>query len=179
MVGYAALGGAVAWAFQEANLKQALFLGVSLPSLFQIGGLQGVPSSNPPEMAPGTQQTAISLFSSAYAQPPPGPSPSVAVRTLNLTVSKNVTYTVAFYGQNNALIRPSTTLAGSGSVSVPPGAAKFAIQVAESTSASYNLPTTSGAVTAQLNINEKPTSGFVQGLGFAKTPQYDISVQMH
>jgi hypothetical protein len=47
MVGFAALGGVVAWAFQETNLKQALFLGVSLPSLFQIGALQGTPPSNP------------------------------------------------------------------------------------------------------------------------------------
>jgi hypothetical protein len=178
MVGFAALGGVVAWAFQETNLKQALFLGVSLPSLFQIGALQGTAPSSPPLVAPGTQQAAISLVSSAYAQAPPGPSPSVADRTLNLTVGTNIAYTVAFYGQNNALIRPTTTLTGSESVSVPPGAVKFAIQVAESTSTSYNLPTTPGAVKAQLRINEKPSSGFFQGLGLAKTPQYDISAQI-
>ena len=176
MVGFAALGGVVVWAFQETNLKQALFLGVSLPSLFQVGGLQGTPPSTPPLVAPGTQQAAISLFSSAYAQAPPGPS--VADRTLNLTVGTNIAYTVAFYGQNNALIRPTTTLTSSGSVSVPPGAVKFAIQVAASTSTSYNLPTAPGAVKARLEINEKPTSGFFQGLGLAKTPQYDISVQI-
>jgi hypothetical protein len=177
MVGFAILGALVVWAFQETNLKQALFLGISLPSLFQTGSLQLAPSSNPPTMAPGTQ-ASISLVSSAYAQPPPGPSAPVPNRTLNLTADKNVPYTVAFYGMDNRLIS-SSPVTNPASVAVPPEAVKFALQVGASTSNSYELPKTSAAVIkADVNINEKPTSGFIQGLGLAKTPQYEITVRV-
>jgi hypothetical protein len=53
MLGFAVLGGLVVWVFQETNLKQALFLGIGLPSLFQIGSLQSAPSLTPPTIAPG------------------------------------------------------------------------------------------------------------------------------
>ena len=177
MVGFAVLGALVVWVFQETNLKQALFLGIGLPSLFQIGSLQSAPSLTPPTMAPGTQ-ASISLVSSAYAQPPPNPSVSAADRTLNLTADKNIPYTVAFYRSNNSLIS-SLPATNSGSVAVPPDAVKFALQVGESTSDSYELPKTSGAVIkADVKINEKPTSGFLQGLGLARAPQYDITARV-
>lgn len=175
MVGFAVLGALVVWVFQEPNLKQALFLGIGLPSLFQIGSLQAAPSSTPPAMAPGTQ-TSISLISSAYAQPLPGPSASVANRTLNLTADKNIPYTVAFYGMDNSLIS-SSPVTNPGSVTVPLAAVKFALQVGASTSNSYELPKTT-VIKADVRINEKPTSGFVQGLGLAKAPQYDITVRV-
>ena len=175
MVGFAVLGALVVWVFQETNLKQALFLGIA--SLFQIGSLQSAPSLTPPSMAPGTQ-ASISLVSSAYAQPPPNPSASAADRTLNLTADKNIPYTVAFYRLNNSLIS-SLPVTNSGSVAVPPDAVKFALQVGESTSDSYELPNTSGAVIkADVKINEKPTSGFLQGLGLARAPQYDITARV-
>ena len=175
MVGFAVLGALVVWVFQETNLKQALFLGIA--SLFQIGSLQSAPSLTPPSMAPGTQ-ASISLVSSAYAQPPPNPSASAADRTLNLTADKNIRYTVAFYRLNNSLIS-SLPATNSGSVAVPPDAVKFALQVGESTSDSYELPKTSGAVIkADVKINEKPTSGFLQGLGLARAPQYDITARV-
>ncbi len=175
MVGFAVLGALVVWVFQETNLKQALFLGIA--SLFQIGSLQSAPSLTPPSMAPGTQ-ASISLVSSAYAQPPPNPSASAADRTLNLTADKNIRYTVAFYRLNNSLIS-SLPVTNPGSVAVPPDAVKFALQVGESTSNSYELPRTSATVIkADVKINEKPTSGFLQGLGLAKAPQYDISARV-
>jgi len=175
MVGFAVLGALVVWVFQETNLKQALFLGIA--SLFQIGSLQSAPSLTPPSMAPGTQ-ASISLVSSAYAQPPPNPSASAADRTLNLTADKNIRYTVAFYRLNNSLIS-SPPVTNPGSVAVPPDAVKFALQVGESTSNSYELPKTSATVIkADVKINEKPTSGFLQGLGLAKAPQYDITARV-
>jgi len=175
MVGFAVLGALVVWVFQETNLKQALFLGIA--SLFQIGSLQSAPSLTPPSMAPGTQ-ASISLVSSAYAQPPPNPSASAADRTLNLTADKNIRYTVAFYRLNNSLIS-SLPVTNPGSVAVPPDAVKFALQVGESTSDSYELPKTSGAVIkADVKINEKPTSGFLQGLGLARAPQYNITARV-
>ena len=175
MVGFAVLGALVVWVFQETNLKQALFLGIA--SLFQIGSLQSAPSLTPPTMAPGTQ-ASISLVSSAYAQPPPNPSASAADRTLNLTADKNIRYTVAFYRLNNSLIS-SLPVTNPGSVAVPPDAVKFALQVGESTSDSYELPKTSGAVIkADVKINEKPTSGFLQGLGLARAPQYNITARV-
>jgi hypothetical protein len=80
---------------------------------------------------------------------------------------------------NNTFIS-GETLTSSGSGAVPGDAVKFALQVGESTSNSYELPTTSGAVIkAEVKIDEKPTSGFFQGLGLSKTPQYDITVRVH
>jgi hypothetical protein len=177
MVGFAVLGALVVWAFQETNLKQALFLGIGLPSLFQIGSLQSAAPLTPPAMAPGTH-ASISLISSAYAQPPP-PSPSAPAvnRTLNLTADKNIPYTVAFYGKDNALIS-SSPVTNPGAVAVPPAAVKFALQVGASTSNSYELPTSVAVIKADVKIDEKPTSGFIQGLGLAKAPQYDISVRV-
>jgi hypothetical protein len=177
MLGFAVLGGLVVWVFQETNLKQALFLGVGLPSLFQIGSLQSAPSLAPPTIAPGTQ-ASISLISSAYAQPPPSPSVSVADRTLNLTANKSVPYTVAFYRMDRSLIS-SSPVTNRGSVAVPSDAVKFALQVGASTSNSYELPKTSAAmIKADVTITEKPTSGFIQGLGLAKAPQYDITIRV-
>ena len=179
MLIFAVLGALVAWAFQEKNLRKALFLGIGLPSLFQAASLQSVaPSTTPPSRAPGTQ-ASISLVSSAYAQPPSPPSPSAATRTLNLSASRNIAYTVAFYGTNNSLIS-SAPVTNSGSVPIPKDAAMFAIQVGGSTSTSYELPKTSAPMTnADVKINEKPTAGFFQGLGLAKAPQYAISVRVH
>lgn len=178
MLIFAVLGALVAWAFQEKNLRKALFLGIGLPSLFQATSLQSIPpSTTPPSRAPGTQ-ASISLVSSAYAQPPSPPSPSAPTRTLNLSASRNIAYTVAFYGMNNSLIS-SAPVTNSGSVPVPKDAAKFAVQVGGSTSTSYELPKTSAPViNADVKINEKPTAGFFQGLGLAKAPQYDISVRV-
>ena len=177
MVGFAVIGALVVWVFQETNLKQALFLGIGLPSLFQIGGLQSAPSSNPPAIAPGTQ-ASTSLFSSAYAQSPPASPSSVADRTLKLTTDKNMPYTVAFYNTDNALIS-SSPVTNPAAVAVPPNAVKFAIQVGASTSNSYELPKAPGSViNADVKISEKPASGFIQGLGLAKTPQYDISARV-
>jgi hypothetical protein len=176
MLVFAVVGALVVWAFQENNLKQALFLGIGLPSLFQTASLQSIPPSTaPPSRAPGTQ-ASISLVSSAYAQPPSPPSPSAATRTLNLTAGRNIAYTVAFYGMNNSLIS-SAPVTKSGSVPVPKDAVKFAVQVGGSTSTSYELKT-SAAINADVTINEKPTAGFFQGLGLAKAPQYDISVRV-
>ena len=167
MVGFAVLGALVVWVFQETNLKQALFLGIGLPSLFQIGSLQSAPSSTPPVVAPGTQ-ASISLFPSAYAQaPPPSPPPSAPNRTLNLTADKNVPYTVAFYGNDNGLLG-SSPATNPGSVAVPPGAVKFALQVGSSTSNSYELPTSVTVIKAEVKISEKPSSGFIQGLGLSR-----------
>jgi hypothetical protein len=177
MMGFAILGGLVVWVFEETNLKQALFLGIGLPSLFQIGSLQSAPSLAPPPIAPGTQ-ASISLLSSAYAQPPPSSSVSVPGRTLDLTANKNIPYTVAFYRADNSLTS-SSPVTNPAAVAVPSDATKFALQVGASTSTSYGLPTTSAAtIKADVTINEKPTSGFIQGLGLAKAPQYDIAVRV-
>jgi len=173
MLGFAVLGALVVWVFQETRLQQALFLGVGLPSLFQIGALQSAPSLSPPKTAPGTQ-ASMSLISSVYAQSPPSSSPSVADRTLKLTADNNIPYTVAFYNMNNALIS-SSPVTNSASVVVPSNAVKFAVQVGGSTSTSYELPN-SAVINANVKISERRGSGFFQGLGLAKTPQYDISV---
>jgi hypothetical protein len=68
----------------------------------------------------------------------------------------------------------------SGSVPAPKDAVMFAVQVGGSTSTSYELPgTPARVINAEVKINEKPTTGFFQGLGLAKAPQYDISVRVH
>ena len=79
---------------------------------------------------------------------------------------------------NNSLIYPTVTNPGS-PVAVPPSAVKFAIQVKESTSPSYELPRTPAPVIqADVTINEKTGSGFLQGVGLTRAPQYDITVRV-
>ena len=176
MVGFAVLGALVVWVYQETRLQQALFLGIGLPSLFQIGALQSAPASSPPAIAPGTH-ASISLVSSAYAQSPPQPPRSVADRTLKLTADRNIPFTVAFYNMDNVLIS-SSPVTSPASVAVPANAVKFALQVGGSTSNSHELARTPSAViNADVKISERAGSGFIQGLGLAKTPQYDISVR--
>ena len=83
---------------------------------------------------------------------------------------------VVWVFQENNLRKPVTNF---GSVSAPKDAVKFAVQVGGSTSTSYELPRTSAPVTnADVKINEKPNTGFFQGLGLTRAPQYDISVRV-
>jgi hypothetical protein len=185
MVGFAAVGALVAWAFKEKNLKRALFIGVGLPAMFQVGTLQSVPASSPlpPSSAPPMAGTELSfsLVSSAYAQPPPSPSASVPGRKLNFTGDpKNPPYTVAFYGPDNKLQSThEVTNPASQSVDVPDAATKFALQVGESTSSSYELTKTASAVMkAEVKISEKASSGFLQGVGLAKGKNYEITVRI-
>lgn len=185
MLGFAALGGLVTWGSKEKNFMRALLIGVGLPAMFQVGTLQSLPSSSPlpPSSAPpmaGTE-ASFSLISSAYAQPPPGPSTSVPGRTLNLTGDTKIPpYTVAFYGPDNKLrSTQAVTKPASQSVDVPDTATKFALQLGESTSPSYELPKTASALMkAEVKIHERAASGFLQGVGLAKGGQYEIEVHI-
>ncbi len=59
----------------------------------------------------------------------------------------------------------------------PPTAAKFAIQVGQSTSPSYTIPGPNAVINARVKIGEKAESGFLQDIGLAKAGQYEITVQ--
>jgi len=60
----------------------------------------------------------------------------------------------------------------------PPTAAKFAIQVGQSTSPSYTIPATPNAIiNARVKIGEKAGSGFLYVIGLTKAGQYEITVQ--
>jgi hypothetical protein len=184
MLGFAVLGALVVWVFQETDLKRALYIGVGLPSLLQVGTLQLAPSSKTPEMAPplASAQASFSLISTAYAQVPTPPAPfSLPGRRLNLIGDKNARpYTVLFYGSDNTLrsTQPVTNPA-SQTVDVPETADKFAIQIGESISPSYELPKTSNATkNVEVQINEKTGSGFLQGVGLAKGVQYEITAKV-
>jgi hypothetical protein len=185
LLGFAALGAFVAWGLQEKDFKRALFIGLGLPAMFQVGSLQSLPASNtaPPSDAPplaGTE-TSFSLISSAYAQPPAAPSAAIHGRKLHLTGDRTLpSYTVAFYGPDNKLCgtQPVTNPA-SQSVDVPPAATKFALQLGVSTSRSYELINSASAVIrAEVKIHEQASSGFLQGVGLAKGGRYEIEVHL-
>jgi hypothetical protein len=185
LLGFAALGGFVAWGLEEKNFKRALFIGIGLPAMFQVGSLQSLPSSSsaPPNDAPPLAATDISfsLISSAYAQPPPGPSAAVPGRKLHLTGDPKIpSFTVAFYGPDNKLRSTQTvTNPVSQNIEVPETATKFALQLAESTSRSYELPKSASAVMkAEVRIHERAASGFLQGVGLAKGGRYEIEVHI-
>jgi hypothetical protein len=183
MVGFAVLGAAAVWVFQEVDLKRALYLGIGLPSLLQVGTLQLSPSSKAPEMAPpmAGAQNSFSLISSAYAQPPAPPAPSsVPGRKLNLIADKNDRpYAVLFYGSDNKLRSTQTVTNPAQMLDVPDTADKFAIQIGESTSGSYELPRTPNATKkVEIQISEKTGGGFLQGVGLAKGVQYEITAKV-
>jgi hypothetical protein len=185
LLGFAALGGFVAWGLEEKDFKRALFIGIGLPAMFQLGSLQSLPSSStaPPSDAPPLAgiETSFSLISSAYAQPPAGPSAAVHGRKLHLTGDHNLpSYTVAFYGPDNKLRSTQTvTNPASQDVEVPDTATKFALQLGESTSRSYELLNSASAVIrAEVKIHERAASGFLQGVGLAHGGRYEIEVHL-
>jgi hypothetical protein len=186
LLGFAVLGGLIAWGFHEKNFKRALFLGIGIPAMFQVGTLQSLPSATPlpPSSAPPLAgwERAVSLVGTAYAQQPTAPSAPVLGRKLGLTGDpKTPPYTIAFYGADNKLQSTQPVAnPGSQTVDVPPAATKFALQVGESTSPSYELSKTpSTFIKAEIKITEKTGSGFLQGVGLAKGKQYEIQIRLH
>jgi hypothetical protein len=183
MVGFAALGALVVWAFQETNLKQALFIGVGLPSLLQVATLQSSvgPEAKSPNAWP-QRQTSLSLVSSAYAQelPPQSNGPSlVPGRKLTLIGdAQTPPYVVAFFDASGRLqstqniTKPTIQI-----IDVPEAASKFGVQVGNSYSDQVTLSTSPNAViSVDVTLTAKSSSGFLQGLGFVKAGDYDIKL---
>jgi hypothetical protein len=180
----ALLGAVITWIWQEMDLRKALYLGIGLPSLIQVVGLQSTQPGNTPPAGPPPAQNkpvgTLSLVSSAYAQTPAsvdkGP---FLIPGRKLEVSGNATAarsTVVFVGRDgqqvgtDAVTNPSFT-----SVDVPEAATTVVVRVGDSTSPPLTLPDTPNATKA-LNFDTGVVkgSGLLQAFGFGGQDQYQI-----
>jgi hypothetical protein len=186
MIVLAVLGGAVALAWKETDLRKAVLLGVGLPSLLQIAGLESSRPASGPSGKPPTQ-TAISfsvpLVSSAYAQTsaPVTTSPSFTGRTIDLVGDKNTpNYEVSFFQHDGQqLSTRNVTKPSMQTIEVPETATSFAIQRGNSTSPAYDLPKVPNSVKqVDVEIAPKKANGFLQALGFDGSSEYVINASV-
>jgi hypothetical protein len=182
---FAILGAGIVWALKEADLNRALFIGVGLPSMLQVGALQQTVNNAavqtnliaPP--AAGTQ-ASISFLPGAYAQPDPSPTPPPIVtgRKLNLvTDNASPKYMISFYGSDGHLLqsRPIVSSGGSQVVDVPEAATKFAIGAASCISPSYDVSKSPNAV-QQVEVTFRPNV-FLRTIGFANACDISAAVR--
>jgi hypothetical protein len=177
----ALLGAVITWIYQESSLHKALFLGIGLPSLIQVAGLQSQQNARPSDKAQ-PPVTSLSFISSAYAQDSAPIAEGLVIPGRKLTAvvanSGGPSPTIVFFSRNGEQIgtKPVTSSA-SAVIDVPESATAFAVRVGESSSQPLQLPDTPDATkTAEIKIRTATASGFLQALGFAGLNQYDITV---
>lgn len=180
------LGAVIAALFRETNITKAVMLGVTLPSLLQVAGLQ---SSRPGggTFDKPTNQAAISFsvpfVASAYAQTSESApaSPVITGRTIDLVGDRNTpNYKVSFFQHDGQQLstrnvaKPSTQ-----TVDVPDAATSFAIQRGTSTSPAYDLPKVPNSTKqVEVEIAPKKDNGFLQALGFDGSGEYVIKASL-
>jgi hypothetical protein len=173
------LGALVAWIWQEIDMKKALYLGVGLPSLIQMAGLQSHQATTQ-SASTAMQASAFLFISSAYAQPvPEGEVTKVSGRKIAF-VGDNTTpkYSVAFFQKDGQVFSTRLiTKPGFEVVDVPSTATSFAIQAGSSKSETFPLPQKPGALKqASIQIIPQKSGGIVQALGFGESNEFDIKV---
>jgi hypothetical protein len=180
----AIIGGVVTVAWKETDLKKAVLLGVGLPSLLQIAGLESSrPANNLPTKAQAVIEFSVPFVSSAYAQSTESASTSGVVtgRKLDLVGDQETPkYQVLFYQHDGQqVVTRTVTKPSMESVDVPDTATSFAIQKGTSTSANYDLPKAPNSVKqADVEIAPKKGSGFLQAFGFDGSKEYDIKADL-
>jgi hypothetical protein len=180
----ALLGAVIAWIWQESDLKKALYLGIGLPSLIQVIGLQSAqPGTSLPQI-PSRPVTSISLISSAYGQTASPTEEELVIPGRKLTtVSAGAAaplQTIAFFNRDGRQIGTASITSSTPTVvDVPDSATAFTIQIGESSSQATGLPDIPNATeTAEVKIGAAKSSGFLQAFGFSGSNRYDIRVSL-
>jgi hypothetical protein len=184
------LGGLLAVFTDDAaarTLKSAFGLGLSLPSLFQLGFLQ---ADAPKHTTDISRPFQVAFIASACAgdqdMRPTSESAAVngaedalvsrrklEVSTPNTSISKDVSAT--FLDTSGNRISSTVVQPGFAAVNVPAQAA--AVRFEKNGSASESHPLSNKAVqTAEVKIEQKPVSAFVQAIGLSREAKPSIQV---
>jgi hypothetical protein len=171
------IGAFITWAWQEDNLRKAVYIGLGLPSLLQVAGSE---LSRPAKTnkLPANAEFTIPIVSSAYAQEGSAtltaPLPN---RKLDLVGDKSSPkYQVTFFGADGGELGTKVVAKPAfETVDVPDTATKFAIQHGDSQSTAYELAKQPNAVNqVDVQISESKGNGFLQALGYQQTANADI-----
>lgn len=166
------LGAGIAWIWQEKRLQKAFYLGIGLPALVQVVGLE---KSSKTTDAVSPQ---FSLVTSAYAVEIAVNNP-VSGRRLAITPrSAEADFAVLFFDESGREISATKVPRSEPQVAgVPEAATSFAIRAGSSQSNREALPNTADAtMNVVVEIAVRKGSGFLQALGFERSGAYDIRV---
>jgi hypothetical protein len=181
----AAGAGVACWLNDTGTVKNAFVLGMSLPSLFQVGGLQSN-TTNQAMLSPGR---GFEFIASAMAQGPdaatatahasvPLPDGSVVDRKLevsspNSSVSDNLA--VKFLDKDSNPLATIPAKRGFTAIPVPANAVAVQFQKGDSLSDAQPLGSSGASVkSAEVNISEDTRSAFMQAIGLARTSRVEI-----
>jgi len=170
----AAMGGLVALLFGETNYRKAFFLGLSLPSLIQVGADS---VSNTADVAPGQTQVGFRLLPVAYAQAPEQPA---AGRTLKIVAAPGMpAYEVVFVSADGKQQEKVSLDAGTAEkvIRVPDYGSRFEVRVGGSRSESQPLGS-AGTTVANVSTQENTWSGLQRSLGVKHADRYEVSVKV-
>jgi hypothetical protein len=180
----ALLGAVITWIWQESDLKKALYLGIGLPSLIQVVGLQSAQPGFGSPPAPTKPITALPFISTAYAQAPtPTDAGQFVVPGRKLAVTGNtsaVPLTVVFITRDGQQVgTEAVTNVSFTAVEVPETAAAVVVRVGDSASAPLSLPDTPNATkTLKVDTGAVKGSGFLQALGFGGQDRYEVKASL-
>lgn len=178
----AVAGGVLAYISQERTLQAALAIGMSLPSLFQVGALQKT-SGKPSE--PGTA-FVLPLVSTAYAQPPPGSATTGSTPPASLpgsrvmevdTKDNSVGHSVIFLDEKRRTISTLDLRTTPAVVDVPPSA--LFVGVSKGGATSNFVPVSNEVGQTQLvlaDIQDSVGKSFLAAFGLSRAA-FNIEVR--
>lgn len=188
-----AVGAGVAIAFSEPRtVRSAMALGMTLPSLFQIGGLQAGDSKGLRQAEAGTRGE-FALIASTFAGEPENfstarsasmsateslaPNRKLEVSAPNSSVSDNLS--VRFLDNNSHAISVVPAKRGLTSLDVPSNAAAVQFQKDNSLTDPKALTTSPSSVqSANVMIREGAGGAFMQAIGLARDAKVDINASV-
>lgn len=186
LVVFLVFGGIVAVALDDGRtLKSAFLVGVSLPSLFQVSGLQ----ADAPKTADISAPFSVAFIASASAQERldrdaakpestlpkdnPGSRRKLEISIPNNQSSKNVSAT--FLDESGNRISSKVVELGFGAVDVPPKAASVQFEKDGSASESHPLSQTD-VQTAKVAVEQTSVSAFIQAIGLSRKAKPSIEL---